>query len=129
MPTRRTILTELFCRRRWEKEKPFWFTDEWKSRIPKEIYEEEGVQGGRSRSSLSGYSFLEGSAELDAESKLRHAVRDVVPWSLDATALAEWLETNWVRQEHDESEEGWFDQQQGRRDHRCSGHKACPRCH
>ena len=51
-----------------------------------------------------------------AESKLRRAVRDASPWCLDAIALANWLEENWVRQDEQVSSDEGMREQQRRRD-------------
>ena len=83
---------------RWEEEKPFWFTEAWKSRIPKHML--EGIAIRRDR--------LATTSEQSPESKFRKAVREMPPWSLDAAELATWLETNWVSQE-DASDEGLLD--------------------
>ena len=66
---------------RWEDEKPSWFTEPWKARIPPELL--EGIDATPLRRAS-------GSMLTDdpAESKLRRAVRDAPPWCLDAIALA-----------------------------------------
>ena len=77
---------------RWEDEKPSWFTEAWKARIPPELI--EGIHNApiRRRS-----SFTQDNDPVKA--KLFAALRDAPPWCLDADALATWLETNWVQQE------------------------------
>ena len=79
-------------RLRWEEEKPSWFTEAWKARIPPDLL--EGIHNApiRRRS-----SFMPNNDPVKA--KLRAALRDAPPWCLDADALAAWLETNWVQQE------------------------------
>ena len=78
-------------RSRWEAEKPFWFTDKWKARVPPEFL--KGIEAVRT-----------GSTHESAEETFRNSICDTPPWSLDAPELSNWLEANWVQQEEDAPE-------------------------
>ena len=91
-------------RLRWEEEKPSWFTEAWKARVP------PGWLKGLDRTLARRASGFDDSAET----KLHRAVRDAPPWCLDANALATWLESNWVRQDDDASNGGLREKQRRR---------------
>ena len=57
---------ESHCQKRAAEQPPEWFTDEWKSRVPKEMYEGIGHDAGLRR----GTSWLRSGSSLRSGSDL-----------------------------------------------------------
>merc|ERR1712185_897820 len=71
------------------RERPFWFDEAWKARIPPEFLVD-----------------IEHAAALVSpqEATFRESVRGAEPWSLDAQQLSAWLQENWVSSESEPAE-------------------------
>ena len=67
-------------RARWERDKPFWFDEDWKRRIPRTL-----LQGIECTVLVS-----------QQEAAFRNAVEGIEPWGLGARELTDWLRDHWA---------------------------------
>ena len=83
----------LVHRTRWERERPFWFDEAWRRRIPLRFLQDLDVTTATT------------PIISQREAAFRKATHGTAPWDLADPALSEWLEENWVKSESQDAEE------------------------